>query len=186
MRRASLLLITLLPMMLSAHPQPDIPVKVSFAANQQMKLAIELDPRCWASDPDTEPYFTKEALEKLAMPDRQALLERAKAYHAASLRVLLQPGEPLTQGFDYRFTTLEGKALSAATDPAVITATWSGDLPAAAKVFRLEAPKESKMAVPFHYFYNDQPLARFGVLFPGELSYELDLTKLDTAKLAEP
>ena len=66
----------------------------------------------------------------------------------------------------------------------VVTCSWSGPQPTGLRNYGIHAFPERKMAVVFHHFYKGQALERFGILFPGESSYLLDIAALPTMPIA--
>lgn len=167
-----------------AHPQPDVPVRTFFDGAGQMQIKVEIDPRCWAENPNTVPYMQNQELAKLSDAERAKLLADALAFGQKTLEFVTEPAGLLKPVLEGKFTSLEDAPLDKPDAPVVVTCSWIGPLPAGLKSYGIHAFPERKMAVVFHHFYKGQALERFGILFPGESSYLLDIAALPTMPIA--
>jgi hypothetical protein len=163
---------------LLAHPIPDIPVRGFFDAKGSARIEIEIDPRVFAADPNTEPYTLKADLDKLTDAQRAQLIERANKYAIDSVAFYFEPTGRFLPSFEFKFTGIGGVDLKNADDPVMITGRWVTQLASGLTGFRIEASAGGKLSVVLLNTLNGQQVQRVNVLFPGESSYVLDLTNL--------
>ena len=170
----------------AAHPIPDIPVRSVFSADGSATIRIEVDPRCFASDPLNEPYLENDRLHSLEREQKAELFRKTEAFIKDSIEFFAPPAGPVVPAFKMKFTTFANKPLPwstarAAENPAanaqvpvVITAEWKVDA-SRWSGFQIKAKPTGKLSVIFLNDLNgkEQPL---NVLFPGEESYRLDLS----------
>ncbi len=168
----------------SAHPLPDVPVGVDFDATGHMTIKVEIDPRCWAADPNTAPYTTKAVLEQQSQIDREALLAKAKDFASKSVEIVTEPPGLLAANLTFALTTVTDRPLEKADDPVVATGTWRGPVPQGLRGLGFRAPKPATMAVVVHHYYQGRGLERFAVLFPGETSFLIDPAQVASMPLA--
>ena len=70
-------LVALLPVVLWAHPIPELPVKSSFLAEGQATVRVEVDPRCFEANPDKAPYLLNSELTGMDEAKKAALMQQA-------------------------------------------------------------------------------------------------------------
>lgn len=88
-----------------AHPIPDIPVRSSFSGDGPVTIRVEVDPRCFASDPLNEPYLDNARLLSLERGKKAELLSKADAFIKDSIEFRAQPTLQLQPEFKMKFTT---------------------------------------------------------------------------------
>ena len=167
-----------------AHPIPDVPVRGEFKADRSTTIQIEVDPRCFAEDSTNTPYLKKDELDRMSKKERDELLAKAKAFVSKKVRLHFEPMDSVKLSFSYSF--VEQPNATPDSDggvPVLIIAEWKAMLPTNVTSYQLEALKPGAFGI---FFLNkvagkDQKL---NVLFPGEKSYKLDLSKLEDEKQA--
>lgn len=162
-----------------AHPVPDIPVRSFFEANGTARLEVEVDVRCFSKDPVMEPYLQHWVLKEMTEEERQEKLGKANAFIEKSIAFFIEPEGQVKPEFEWHFTSHRGEALDAIDDPVMITGIWKTKI---AKpdtgIYRIEARPEGTLSILFLNHINDEAVARFQVLFPGEKSYQLELRSI--------
>lgn len=174
-RRSFAILLTLSIGVCLAHPLPDVPVDTEFDGKGGCTVRVEIDPRCFESDPNTALSVTNADLAYLDAGKREALKAKAAAYIAKVVRWNFDGAGAFAPTFDFTFTTHANVALANPEDVVVLTGTWKGKVPDSATGYALEASPEGQLSVVIHHVANGKPVERFQVLFPGENSYVLDL-----------
>ena len=172
------LLLLLAPITALAHPVPDVPVRGDFKADRSTTIQIEVDPRCFAKDPTHAPYLKKDDLARMSKKERDQLLAKAKAFVSKTIRLHFEPKDSVKPSFRYSFVERpDATPDSKSGVPVFIIAQWKTKLAANVTSYQLEALKPGKLSVNFENKIagKDQKL---NVLFPGEKSYKLDLSKL--------
>lgn len=169
------------------HPVPDIPVRATFLEDGTATIAVEIDPRCFADQALHEPYLENAVLQSRSEKEKAALVTKAQAFISDTLTFRLEPQKALKPTFAMRFTTLGSEPLlwnaeepdsnrqRVARLPVTITATWKLDA-SALKTYQLHAKPDGKFSVQFINHIGDDA-QRLHVLFPGETSYRLELSK---------
>ncbi len=161
-----------------AHPEPDIPVKSLFNKDGSAAISLELDPRCFAAEPITEPYTTKAQLDKMTDAQKKELLDKTTDLIKRSIDFLFEPGGKVEPEFALSFTGIAGAELKAPDDPVMIGGHWKTKIPAASTGYKLTATKEAKFAIIFRNYLEGVENPRFSVLFPGEISFVFDITSM--------
>lgn len=159
----------LLPWMSAfAHPIPDLPVRTFFQSDGKVRIDVELDLRCFEPDPLTDPYTLMEEYEELTEMERDALIEKAKAYLGRVVGFVFEPGGEIEPGFTYRFTTPGGKKIKEAEDIVVLTASWETTVADVFAGYRIRALPDGILSVLFLNFVDGKKANSYQVLFPGE------------------
>ena len=178
------------------HPVPDVPVRTTFHNDGKAVIRVEVDPRCFAQDPLNEPYLENQAVQSYTEKQKSELFERTKKFIADTIEFTLEPKGQVLPKFEMSFTTFASQALKwnaknpeknslrVEKTPVVITAKWSTD---ASKMlgYQIQAKKGGKLSVQFINHIGDEK-QRLNVLFPGEESYELDLSMWAKSVKSEP
>jgi len=165
-----------------AHPVPDIPVRGVFKSGGGLALQVEIDPRCFEDDPENTPYMQHWVLKEMNEKERDKLNEQCRKLIASTVEFRFEPNGKFFPKFRYRYSTLGGKPLGKKLDaPVVILAEWETKIPDQVRGYRIKALPKGKFSVKFVNFLDGKP-QDLNVLFPGEASYELDLTKLLSSK----
>lgn len=160
----------------SAHPLPELPVWAFFEEGGETRIEIEVDPRCFESDPENELYMRYWFLQRCDEEEKAAMFESAKDFIPTRIRLMFDPAEGVsTPEWSCRFTTLGGKPLKELSDPVVIRATWRTKIPASVESYHVEAIDRGIFSVVFLNHLRDEAVPRIQRLFPGETSYVLDL-----------
>lgn len=163
---------------LAGHPVPDIPVRGIFQDGGSARIEVEVDPRCFADDPENEPYLLKGELDGLPAPRRALLFERAGKLIRESIEFHFEPTGQFLPQFEFEFTGPAGAQLKEVTDPVMITGRWRTTIVEGLTGYRVVATPRGKLSVVFLNEVNGQPLTHVSVLFPGESSYVLPLARL--------
>jgi hypothetical protein len=163
---------------MAAHPIPDIPVRGYFTSNGEARIEIEIDPRFFGDEPNTDPYLVLETYQKLSPAEQNALKDKAARFAAASVAFFFEPTGQFLPKFDFQFTGMAKATLEKSDDPVMLTGSWPTRIAAGLSGFKIEALPAGKYSVVLMNYVNGQPMHRVNVLFPGETSYLLDLTSL--------
>ncbi len=169
----------------SGHPVPDIPVRGYFEEGGGATIRVEVDPRCFAEDPEKEPYLLKWVVDEFSDEEGGALLDQARKLVRDSIMFELAPQGRVIPEFQFRFTSHDAKPLEKDGDPVVLTGEWRTTLPEGTTGWRIEAVESMEFAVPFINHLGGKPVERVAVLFPGEKSFVLDLRGYATGVDAE-
>jgi hypothetical protein len=160
------------------HPIPDVPVRSFFEAGGACRIVIEVDPRCFTSDPDIAPSLLHKDLKAKPAAERQAMVDQAGVYVGKTIEFLLEPIGRIVPDFKFAWTASGGGELKGDEDVAVLTGTWQTTVPAGVQGFRLRATPAGLVSVLFLNHLRGEAVERTAVLFPGETSFLLDLTSL--------
>ncbi|MDQ3622278.1 MAG: HupE/UreJ family protein [Verrucomicrobiota bacterium] len=172
------LLFVLLRGPLLAHPIPDVPARAYFEAGGACKIEVEVDPRCFADDPESAPSMLYLALRSKPEAERAALLEQARAFAARTIEFYFDPLGRMLPEFRFEFTGNHAAPLVKDDDVVVLTGTWQSSVPAGIYGYRIRTTREAKLSVLFLNHLQGEAVERTQVLFPGETSFLLDLTGL--------
>ncbi|MBL9115584.1 MAG: HupE/UreJ family protein [Verrucomicrobiaceae bacterium] len=167
-----------------AHPIPELPVRSSFEEGGKATIKVEIDPRIWQEVPDKAPYLFNKDFKIMPEPERAALVEKAKAYTKDVLSFYFLPLGQVTPEFQWQITGEAEVALVKDEDPVVVTGTWQTTVPNGIAGYRIRAAEICKVGVYFLNTLKGKELERMAVLFPGELSFVVDLTGLTGAAVA--
>jgi hypothetical protein len=166
----------LLATVASAHPLPDIPVRSHFDKDGNCTIKVEIDPRCFTADPESERYTMKADLKVMTELERQELLQKARDAVMQWVEFEFDPQGKLKPEFDFALTGLGEAELVNFDDPLVITGTYRMKIPAGSKGWRIHATDKTPFAVVFKNYLAGVEQPRFSVLFAGETSFKLELT----------
>jgi hypothetical protein len=169
-----------------AHPIPDVPVRASFDGTGNMTLRIEIDPRCFETDPNKAPSVLNKDLATLPPAKLDEWKAKAAAYAERAVEVQLQPLGAMHPEYRFDLTGQENAPLKQPDDIVVLTGTWQTKPPAAAHSYGIKAKPEGTLSVLYFNEAKGQKLERFQVLFPGESSYQLDLQTFAPIQKAAP
>ena len=164
-----------LPSMVEAHPLPDIPVTTKFGADGGCFIHAVVDPRCFATDPNTEPYLLNKDLEALDAKAKEALMDKVRKFLATIVTFHFIPSGEFKPEFELFFRSLEDKPLAMPEDPVMVVGECKTRVPAGANDYQIKITPKGTFAVLFFNYLQGVKLERFQVLFPGEESYKLDL-----------
>ena len=176
LRTILFLLAILFPIAAIAHPVPHITVRGNFKSDSTATIQVEVDPRCFADDPEHAHYLKKRDLDRKSKAEREAYFTKAKKLIQTTLRFHLEPPDKVHLDFKFRF---QEKAKAAPDSeggiPIILVAQWKTQELAKVNSYQLENLKAGKFSV---HFLNkvDGKKQKLNVLFPGEKSYRLDLT----------
>ena len=167
--------ILLLPTAFS-HPIPDIPVRSFFAGDGTATIQVEVDPRCFASDPLHEPYLMKAVFQTMEEEEKAQLFSQTKKFIARLITLRATPDGPLQPEFDLRFTAFGDEELTAGMPwdtPVVITGESKVDA-SHWEDYQVASVKEMPFSVKVINVVEGEQQS-LNVLFPGEKSKVLDL-----------
>lgn len=174
-----------------AHPVPDLPVRAYFDTGGGAEIRVEVDPRCFESDPEKIDFYKKEIIENLADPEVKKMKARADAFVGERLRFFFDPVGELKPAFVWDFKKLGDGRVPFQTDDktllkgneTVLVGSWKTNVVAGMTGYRIEAlpMTPEKMGIPlnvmFLNFIGGKQVQRYAVLYPGESSFTLDLTE---------
>ena len=166
----------LYPLFCWAHPIPDLPVIGSFERNGSASITIEVDPRCFAEDPEEVPFLEKEAFAKLNSEEKKALTDQARNLIQKALRVRFGSEEWFFPEFRFEFLAKEHETIELDGDVVLIRATHERALTPETKSYQIKALDSADYDLVFTNVLGGKPQRRVNVLWPGEESYALDLT----------
>lgn len=158
------------------HPVPDIPVRAYFTPEGACTLTVEVDPRCFAEDPNTAASLMQPILPTLGEARVTELKTKAQALVKKYVEFLFDPSGPVTPEFSFEFTGHDRAPLDSEDDIVVLTGTWETRVPAGSRNWQIRATKDTPLAVVFRNYISGVEHPKFSVLFPGETSFPFDLT----------
>lgn len=153
-----------------AHPVPDIPVRTYFKQDGSCTVNVEVDPRCFAADPNGEPSLMQPILPTLSKERKSELRRLAADLVKRYVEFSFEPTGLVQPEFTFDFTGHEQSPLDDEEDVVVLTGTWNTRVPAGAVSWRIKATQATPLAVVFHNYREGLQAAKFSVLFPGEQS----------------
>lgn len=160
-----------------AHAVPDIPVRSFFTQDGKCTITIEVDPRCFAADPNTEPSLLNAVLPSMDEAQRASLKAKAADLVRRYVEFFFDPSGPVTPEFRFDFTGHAQMPLSAEEDVVVLTGTCEAQVPAGSTAWRIRATKATPLAVVFRNYLEGMENPKFSVLFPGETSFPFEFNK---------
>lgn len=174
----SSIIFLLCPLFAWAHPIPDIPVIGSFERNGSASITIEVDPRCFAEDPEEVPFLQKDAFDNLGSQEKKALKDKARNLMQKALRVRFGSEEWFFPEFRFEFLTKEHETIVLDGDIVVIRGTYERTLSRDVKSYQIKAMDTAPYDLVFTNVVDGKPLRRVNVLWPDEESFVLDLAPL--------
>ncbi len=169
-----------------AHPVPDVPLLAFFEADGTCLIRAEVDPRCFAADPEKEPFLQHWVLQRMTEAEREELKAKARDRMARFVELRFEPLGKVQPEFTFRFTGHGDTQLAGNDDPVMVTGEWRTKVPAGIEGYRVTALPGGGLSVVVVNHLRGKPVERVHVLFPGETSYLLDLTGLTASLPAEP
>jgi len=176
----SFLICLLCPLFLGGHPIPDIPVIGSFERNGSASITIEVDPRCFAEDPEEVPFLQKEAFDKLSKKEKEELTDKARSLIQKTLRIKFGKGEWILPEFRYEFLTKEHETIVLDGKVILIRGNFETKLNEESTSYQIKSMDSAEYDLVFTNAVNGKPLKRVNVLWPGEESFVLNLSSLIT------
>ncbi len=164
----------LLSSLAEAHPTPVVPVRTGFDLPGSVRIGVEIDPRCFAEDPEQEPYTYARAFANLSDNAKEVWRKQARRFIPEHIIFEFDPGGRVEPEFTMRFELKDGVEFEQAEDVVVIVAESVIDLPAGARAYRIHARKAGFLTVMFLNEIGGEPVKRVQALFPGETSYWLE------------
>ena len=171
----------LYPLFCWAHPIPDLPVIGSFERNGSASITIEVDPRCFAEDPEDVPFLEKEAFAKLNSQEKKALTDQARNLIQKALRIRFGSEEWFFPEFRFEFLAKEHETIELDGDVVLIRATHERTLTPEMKSYQIKALDSADYDLVFTNVLGGKPQRRVNVLWPGEESFVLDLSTFFSA-----
>ncbi len=174
-----------------AHPVPDLPVRSHFASDGNAEIRIEVDPRGFSENPEAINYFQKGAIESLPPEKVRQMKDTADLFVGQRLRFFFDPIGEVKPKITWEFKKLGDGGIPFETDDAtllkgdetVLVGSWKTQVIGGMTGYRIEALPltPGKMGAPlnvmFVNFIGGRQVERYGVLYPGETSFTLDLTE---------
>ena len=172
------LLLLILPVLLNGHPIPDIPVNGDFTKGGATVITVDIDPRCFADDPEKVPYLKKSYLDSRSADQRQELIFKAQKLVHQSIRIKFNPGQWFLPQFKYAFANRHGGGLESPDDEITIRATWETQLKPNYQLYTLRAMETTDFVILYKNSIEGEAQPDVQVLFPGEDSFELDVSRV--------
>jgi hypothetical protein len=169
-----------------AHPVPDIPVRGTFTSGGAATVSVEVDPRCFDANPTDAASLTFATFRTLPAARQAELREQAGALVARSVDFFFEPVGRVQPEFAFEFTGAGCAALAKDDDVVVLTGTWQTKIAAGLTGWKIRANPGLKLSVVFQNVIDNRAHERLAVLFPGETSFTLDLTRLSGTRPAAP
>lgn len=168
------------------HPIPDVPVRAFFETGGACRFIVEVDPRCFTSDPDHAPSLLYKDLKTKPQAEQDALREQARTYVSRTIEFFFEPLGRFVPDLQFTWTGHAAAELKDDEDVAVLTGTWQSTVAAGLQSYRIHATPEGKVSVLFLNHLRGESVERTAVLFPGETSFALDLSGLSSSTPAGP
>lgn len=162
---------------LQAHPVPDIPVRADFQQDGSCTISIEVDPRCFATDPNAEPSLLHAVLPDMKAAARQEMFAKAKQLVMRYVEFSFAPSGSVQPDFKFHFSGHGGTELRDPEDIVVMTGIWHTRVPTGSTGWQIRAMPATPLAVVFRNYQEGLEQPKFSVLFPGETSPVFDLAK---------
>ena len=91
--RKLLILLSLVGFVLSGkgHPIPNIPFVGHFTPSEPVLIVVEVDPRCFAEDPEKEPDLQFLSFKEMDETQREKLLRQTGSFVHDSIRIRFHP-----------------------------------------------------------------------------------------------
>jgi|GEM_PF-162386 len=159
-----------------AHPVPDIPVRTYFTQDGKCTLTVEVDPRCFAEDPNAAASLMQPLLPGLSAERVTELKTKAQALVKKYIEFLFDPSGPIQPEFTFEFTGHNRGPLDKEDDIVVLTGTYETQVPKGSTAWRIRATKDTPLAIVFRNYISGVEHPKFSVLFPGETSFPFDLS----------
>ena len=170
----------------TAHPVPDVPLRSFFEADGTALIKIEVDPRSFSEDPETEPYLRLSQYMRMSEAARDQLRAQALDYVRRTVEISFEPGEAIQPDWSFEVTTFRSGQLTRADDPVMLTGSWHLENLAGRTGYQVRALPEGELSVLILNYYQGEGLSGIQVLFPGESSHVLDLTIVADAQIGDP
>ncbi len=161
-----------------AHAVPDIPVRSFFTQDGKCTITVEVDPRCFAADPNTEPSLLNAVLPSMDEAQRASLKTKAADLVRRYVEFFFDPSGQVIPEFQFEFTGHAQLPLTSEEDVVVLTGTCEARMPAGSTAWRIRATKVTPLAVVFRNYLEGLENPKFSVLFPGETSFPFEFGKV--------
>ena len=162
-----------------------------FATDGSAEIRIEVDPRGFSDNPEAINYFQKGTIENLSAEKVKQMKETADVFVGQRLRFFFDPIGEVKPNIVWEFRKLGDGGIPFETDDVgllkgdetVLVGSWKTQVIAGMTGYRIEALAltPGKMGAPlnvmFVNFIGGKQVERYGVLYPGETSFTLDLTE---------
>ena len=160
------------PSFVGPHPIPDIPVIGTFEREGKAVVLVEVDPRCFAEDPEEVALLLKEAYDKLSDQEREKLKDQVNTLMENTLRARFGPEEWFFPDFRFDFLTKEHETIILEEDIVVLWGTYERTLSQDLRTYQIKALDSADYDLIFTNVVNGKPLRRVNVLWPGEESLQ--------------
>lgn len=154
-----------------ANPEPDVPLHLDFAKDGRLTVRVEVDPRCFTTDPMSERYLMKVDLTHSDATYLDDLKTRAIDAITRWVQFVFDPAFTAKPVFQLSFTGLNQAKLEKFDDPVVITGVWTLTLPEETKSLRVRASEVTPYSIVLRFAQNGIEQKRVTTLFPGETSF---------------
>ncbi len=162
------------------HPIPDVTVRGYFNSDGKAEIRVEVDPRCYAEDPEALEYLLKNQIETLAEASQQEIRSKVAEFTDQRLKFFFNPGGEKKPEFIWEYRQIGDLPWETPDAKTVLVGSWKFKL-SDEKTYQVKSLNlnEKSYGIPlnvvFVNFLNGVQAARYSVLFPGETSFELDL-----------
>ena len=161
----------------NGHPIPDIPVIGSFETDGNSVITVEIDPRCFADDPE-EVLFVKSNFDSLTNDEKDQLIQKAKAMVSEAMEVRFGMQDWFLPNFSFTFLEKEVGDL-AEENILVVQGTYESYLDSNTSFYQIRSLEDAAYDIVFTNLIQGKPQRRVNVLFPNEESFQLDLSFID-------
>ena len=169
-----------------AHSIPEIPVHGRFQTDGAAEISIEINPRNWEATPSEAPSLEQKVWAKLTPAQQAELIRKAQEYIARAVEFTFEPLGRVQPDFVFTFGAEDGKPLYKPDDAVVMVGRWKTRVPAGLTGWKVRSLPGHKVSVLFINTVNGTPHPRVETLFPGEVSFTLDLAGLTAARPEGP
>ena len=174
----SILLPFLIWLSVNGHPIPDIPVIGSFETDGNSVITVEIDPRCFADDPEEVPFLLKSNFDSLTNDEKDQLIQKAKAMVSEAMEVRFGMQDWFLPNFSFTFLEKEVGDL-AEENILVVQGTYESYLDSNTSYYQIRSLEDAAYDIVFTNLIQGKPQRRVNVLFPNEESFQLDLSFID-------
>ena len=159
-----------------AHPVPDIPVFSTFD-KETVTIEVIIDPRSFNEDPEGKPYMHNSELGFKDGAEKQKLKDKGQDLIDCTVVFKFAPGKTLKPVFSFDFIGLDKTELKQDTDPVLLIGLATVEIPDGATSYQIIADESGALSVIFRNMLKGEEVDRYMVLFPGESSFELDISQ---------
>lgn len=163
---------------LFCHPIPDIPIIGNFNSDGNSSILVEIDPRCFVDDPESEPFLTASAFKDLSQSDKARLLLQAENLTKAAFTLRFGQAAWSLPTFSFDFAFRDGGETSE-ENIVLIQGLYHTLLDSNSSFYQIRSLESAPYDLIFTNQIDGKPQRRVNVLFPGEESFKFDLSFIE-------